>query len=95
MTRILAFGKSETTVERGLALLRAEGYEAQGVRTAGEAIAVLMELHVDVLVIGGGVGSSERAAVKDAAHRLVPAPKVVEVHGAANLLKALRPVRQL
>jgi hypothetical protein len=90
VTRVLAFGKSPATVERGLSLLRHEGLEADGATTAIAAIAYLDEAPVDIVVIGGGVGKDERAAVLSPAARLPHPPKILEIRGVRNLMSALR-----
>jgi hypothetical protein len=89
-TRVLAFGKSRGTVERGLALLRDAGFEAEGVTMADEAIALLAAAPFALVVIGGGVGKAERAAVKDAARSLPSPPRIVEVRGTGNLLPKMK-----
>jgi hypothetical protein len=87
--RVLAFGMSQTTLEKGLALLRAGGFEAEGALDAEKIIAALTQSRFDLLVIGGGVGKIDRAAVKKAAQNLAVSPKIIEVHGVHNLMAAV------
>jgi hypothetical protein len=88
--RILAFGKSPGTVAKGVALLNAMGFDADGVVSLDAAADCLAASPYDLVVIGGGVGKQERAGLRELLRSRSMTPPVIEVRGLGNLPAAVR-----
>ncbi|OON79187.1 hypothetical protein [Streptomyces tsukubensis] len=70
--KTLVLGRMPARVTEVLATLRADGFDAEGVSTDEEARKLLETGEFGVLIVGGGVESDSRAAIKEfAAARLV------------------------
>ncbi|AUH43270.1 hypothetical protein [Streptomyces sp. CMB-StM0423] len=63
--RTLVLGRSPARVTEVLATLRADGFDAEGVSTDEQALALLAGDGFGVLIIGGGVEPESRVAIKE------------------------------
>jgi len=63
--RTLVLGRTPARVTEVVATLRADGFDAEGVTTDEEARKQLEAEEFGVLIIGGGVESESRAAIKE------------------------------
>ncbi|WP_030203862.1 hypothetical protein [Streptomyces sp. NRRL S-87] len=63
--RTLVLGRTPSRLAAVLETLHADGFDAQGVSTDEEALALLATGTFGVLIIGGGVGPESRAHMKE------------------------------
>jgi hypothetical protein len=70
--RTLVLGRTPERVSAVLAILRMDGFDAEGVSTDDEARSLLESGEFGVLIVGGGVGPASRVAIKEFAgeHRV-------------------------
>jgi len=87
--QVLVFGKTKTVMERALVALTEAKISAVGTLTLTSAKERIATDGIDLVVIGGGVPDTERAAVKAFASRS-GVSKTIEVFGPGLLVNAVR-----